>query len=327
MHCPRLQHFVRFNPKGTVSRCGHMIGAPEFKDLIELEHSSWLYDIKQKTWPAECVRCRQSESLGLPSIRTHAIAFHQQQTRPDYLVVGGVLDNICNSACQFCSADLSTKLGSLTTKNFVQHDNSLAFWKLPLHRVVQLDINGGEPSASPNYRRVLQNLPTNVHTVRVNTNCSTVIPELANIAARGVRVIVTVSFDGVNKIHDYVRWPIAWKKFEQNLNIYRSMSNIELNHWITINTLNIVDLDNIFNYLDQHNSNYDWAILHSPSVLNPRYRNKFTEHAVTKLKHPNSVQVLSEIACDTNNDTELMTWIKQQDQLRNINVGDYYMLS
>lgn len=301
-----------------------MIGAPEFDTLQELEHSQWLYDIQQKTAPSECVRCQQSERLHLPSIRTHAIAFHQQQTRPDYLVVGGVLDNVCNSACQFCSAELSTKIGSLSTKNYLQVDNSNKFWQLPLHRVVQLDINGGEPSASPNYRQVLRNLPPNAHTVRVNTNCSSVISELADIAARGIRVVVTVSFDGVQDVHDYVRWPIAWKKFEQNLSQYRSMAGIELNHWITVNALNVLDLDNIFDYLDQHNSNYDWAMLHQPSVLNVRYANRFTLKAVENLKHPNSVQLLREVACDVDNDHELMHWLHQQDQLRNISVKNYY---
>ena len=46
MWCPRLDHFVRFNPNGSVSRCGHMINPPEFKDLTELENSQWLVDTK-----------------------------------------------------------------------------------------------------------------------------------------------------------------------------------------------------------------------------------------------------------------------------------------
>ena len=46
MDCPRLNHFVRFNPTGSVSRCGHMVGAPEFDSLEAMDSSAWLKKIK-----------------------------------------------------------------------------------------------------------------------------------------------------------------------------------------------------------------------------------------------------------------------------------------
>ena len=171
MYCPRLDHFVRFNPNGTVSRCGHMINPPQFTSLEEMDASAWLAEIKAAEEPAECTRCIQTETVNGTSIRLNAIKFDKQQTRPDYLTVGGVLDNICNSACLTCNENLSTKIGSLKSKTYPIVDNSSAFWKLPLHRVVHLDINGGEPSASKNYRHLLQNIPPGVNSIRINTNC------------------------------------------------------------------------------------------------------------------------------------------------------------
>ena len=78
MQCPRLDHFVRFNPNGTVSRCGHMVNAPQFNSLLEMENSEWLYKTKQVTWPQECVRCKEIEGQEQDSIRIHTIRFHQQ---------------------------------------------------------------------------------------------------------------------------------------------------------------------------------------------------------------------------------------------------------
>ena len=46
MYCPRLDHFVRLNSNGSVSRCGHMTQAPEFASLEDLESSLWLRNIK-----------------------------------------------------------------------------------------------------------------------------------------------------------------------------------------------------------------------------------------------------------------------------------------
>jgi hypothetical protein len=48
MHCPRLDHFVRFNPDSSVSRCGHMINAPRFPTLQHMENSDWLVATKEK---------------------------------------------------------------------------------------------------------------------------------------------------------------------------------------------------------------------------------------------------------------------------------------
>lgn len=324
MQCPRLDHFVRFNPNGTVSRCGHMVAAPEFHNLLAMENSAWLSNIREQVRPRECVRCHETELLGQDSVRIHAIRFHQQQTRPDYLVVGGVLDNVCNSACQFCSDQLSTKIGSLRGRSYPIINNSDKFWNLPLDRVVHLDINGGEPSASPNYRKLLKSLPDNVASIRINTNCGIVIDELENITARGVKVTLTVSFDGVGVVHDYVRWPIDWRRFENNLDHYKTMSGININYWTTINALNIGDLDNIFDYMDRTSGNHSWAFLHTPEVLSVKYQNYFTVAAKNKLTHPRSQSLLDLVAVDKDNTAELEQFLQQQDKLRNIDHKDYY---
>jgi hypothetical protein len=137
-----------------------MVNAPEFNSLLEMENSEWLYKTKQLPWPKECIRCRETEALEQDSIRVHTIRFHQQQTKQDYLIVGGVLDNICNSGCLTCdqkSQHQDWQFNCLRCYPIV--DNTNRFWQLPTGRIVKLDINGGEPSSSKNYLAVLQKLP------------------------------------------------------------------------------------------------------------------------------------------------------------------------
>ena len=320
MYCPRLDHFVRFNPNGTVSRCGHMVNAPEFDTLEQMESSEWLAAVKNNpdTWPKECVRCQQTEQINNSSIRLNAIKFDKTQTRSDYLTVGGVLDNICNSACQSCNQNLSTKIGSLVSNDYPMIDNSTAFWQLPLERVVHLDINGGEPSASKNYRNILKNIPPSVTSVRINTNCSTVIPEIQQLVERGVHITVTVSLDGIGRVHDYVRWPIKWENFERNLDIYRNMGIQELNTWTTVSSLNIGDLKNIFAYTKQQGLDHSWALLEQPDVLNVKYNNHFTRTADV----PDELKSI--VGQDQDNTVELQLWTYAQDQLRGIKLWEYY---
>ena len=308
-----------------------MIGQPTFKSYDDMQSSKWMADTKElmskDQWPKECVRCQQTEEISNSSIRLNAVNFDRLQKQKDYLTVGGVLDNICNSACQFCNEELSTKIGGLKSKQYPMIDNSKGFWSLPLDRVVHLDVNGGEPSASKNYKEVLQNPPKNVRSIRINTNCALVIPELETLLERGIHVTVTVSFDGIENVHDYVRWPIKWDKFYSNLMKYKAMGISNLNLWTTVNALNVGDFANIIDFKNEHDLDHSWALLNSPEMLDIRYENWLTLTAKQKLfesKNQEVLPLLEQIASLENNTVHLLEFIKQQDELRNISYKDYY---
>jgi len=86
-----------------------MVDSKVFDSYQHLEGSDWLDGIKEQMrkdiWPEECKRCEQSEGVKGESIRTNSIKRHKilHPIKKNYLVVGGVLDNICNSACQSCT--------------------------------------------------------------------------------------------------------------------------------------------------------------------------------------------------------------------------------
>ena len=244
-----------------------MVNAPEFDTLEDMESSVWLAKTREKMqsdkWPAECVRCQETEPT---SIRQYAIDLDKQTEQLDYLQVGGVLDNVCNAACLSCNETLSTRIGSLNGSGFPVYNNLDKFWTLPQERIVHLDINGGEPSYSKNYKKILVNLPPNLKTLRLNTNCSTVLDELIDIASRGIEVTVTVSCDGIGSVHELVRWPISWQTFYNNLMIYKTMP-VRLNLWTTVSVLNIDDLPNILAFAQEHGIDHSWAYLKQPEEL------------------------------------------------------------
>ena len=267
MYCPRLDHFVRFNPNGTVSRCGHMTNPPQFDTLEAMESSMWLVKTKEKMannqWPAECIRCQEIEPN---SIRMYAINVEAQTEQKDYLQVGGVLDNLCNAACQTCNEKLSSRIGSLNGPGFPIINNIDRFWNLPQERIAHLDINGGEPAYSKNYKQLLARLPPNLRTLRLNTNCSTVLTELIDIVRRGIEVTVTVSCDGIGPVHEFVRWPILWQDFYNNLMVYKTMP-VKLNLWTTVSILNVDDLPNIQTFAREHSIDHSYAYLKMPWEL------------------------------------------------------------
>lgn len=301
-----------------------MINPQQFETLDALDSSAWLSELRgimqQDLWPNECGRCQTVESIGNKSIRQHALDNHVKNkiAHSDYLVLSGVLDNICNSACQTCNENLSTKIGSLKSKNYIKINNASRIDSIPLDRVTQIDINGGEPSASPSYLQLLDQLPPNVRYLRLNTNGSRVIKVLPDLIKKGIEVTVTVSLDGIGNTHDYVRWPIKWDNVERTIRDYQSMELYELNTWTTVSALNINNLKNIQEYTSKHGIKHSWALLEQPEVLNIRNRNYLTNAADV----PDELTHIVASAAD--NSLELQNFINEQDQLRGIQFKDYF---
>ena len=107
MHCPRLDHFAKILPhdqkenQTAVMNCCVMTDAPLFDSYDEMMRSKWLSTTKQlfsnNRWPAECVRCKEQEDIGLKSDRLQWIDYHQYllvDHGADYLMVSMMLDLI-----------------------------------------------------------------------------------------------------------------------------------------------------------------------------------------------------------------------------------------
>lgn len=308
-----------------------MIGSPGFESWTDMQNSDWLKKVSEQMnngeWPLECQRCQKTEhtnsshSIRLDSIKRDKIL---SKIDKDYLILGGVLDNICNSACQSCNSGLSTKIGSLESKNYTKISNVALFEKIPTNRIVEIDLNGGEPTASPEYQNLLYNLPENVKVLRTNTNGSRLLPNIKNILDREVQLIVTLSLDGIGNTHDYVRWPIKWQKYTAVVNEYLSLReqyrNLKLEAWTTVHSLNVCDFDRIVQFTERHKIDHSWAFLVNPAPLDPVYSNSFTEHAKKSISNKD---ITDYIATGSNNQSQLDTFVAHQDKLRDIKIEDY----
>lgn len=346
MHCPRLDHFVKLRPPitnsdnsiGVVHTCCHMVNPPNFPNYDSMMSSDWLQTtrdtFKSGKFPIECIRCERAEELNESSIRNYSIDFDEIQTNRDYLVADVILDNICNSACQFCSPVLSTKIGSLISSNYTLLNNTKYFLELPLDRIVQLDLTGGEPSNSKNVKNLLKNLPTNVTSIRLNTNCSAFMDEVIPLVNEGIRVSITISIDGIGPVHDYVRWPIKWSVFYKTLMDYKEFASInntlvDVNLWTTLNTLNVNDFHNILKFAKDNELPHSFSELNRPAALDIEFSNNLTRAAMIAFKdcdNPTLRQLSTHIATGGDNQLQFDNFVKKQDLLRKIDIADYIEL-
>lgn len=336
MYCPRYDHFVRLQSAGDIGKCGHMTKHPSFRTFDEMQNSKWLEDIKKESksgkWPDVCKRCKLSEETNKTSVRLDSIQRDKQLKAIDkkYLIVGGVLDNICNSACQTCYEGLSSKIGSLK-KSPVRVANIELVKTIPQDRILEFDISGGEPTFSPNYKKLLKQLPKNLKIIRINTNGHKFFDYVLQLLAKNIKVIMTVSFDGLGDTHDYVRWPIKFTNVDRTIKRYNELQltnkNFKLNLWTTVSCLNVGQLYEIKCYAEQNNIDHSYAFLDTPRELAIQNTNRLTMDArlkYTRHKDSQMARLASKLATGQQNSPQLTAFIKQQDSIRKINFFDYF---
>ena len=158
---------------------------------------------------------------------------------------------------------------------------------------------------------VLKNLPKNTSSVRINTNCSIVIDEIEHLLEKNIQVTVTVSLDGIEEVHDHVRWPIKWEKFYANLMHYKGLEGINLNTWTTVSALNIHNFVSIKQFVANHQLDHSYAFLHDPHALNVKFKNNLT------LPYKNLFPGL--VAIYSDNQLQLDNFLDVQSRLRNTN--------
>lgn len=344
MHCPRLDHFAKILPhdrkenQTAVMNCCVMTDAPLFDSYDEMMHSEWLSTTKKlfskNQWPAECVRCKEQEEIGLESDRLQWIDFHQDlliDHGADYLMVSMMLDNICNTACQFCSPHISSKIASLQIVPLKIRQVGSYEEKLPLHRITQIDLEGGEPSNSKNVKQLLTNLPQRVNTIKIYTNARSFLDELVPVAERGIKIQISISLDGVGPVQEYIRWPTQWSEFCQTIDKYKELQNrfpetVSLCFKTTSCALNLFDLPNIINFAEKQNIVHSVSQLAHPQVLHISSANSYTITARKQLEKSPS-ELCQKLALGTatqkENQQEIDKFINQQDTLRKISIKDY----
>lgn len=326
MFCSRLAHNIRLSEKSKLQICGHMINAPSFDNLESLKNSVWLTNTVDKfsngQWPDECLRCKEIENNNQKSIRQHSIDAHANYLKidPDYLFVTGVLDNVCNSACISCSNYNSSYIGKLT-KNVIKINNSDIFDQLDKDKILVFEVTGGEPTFSKLYKEKLMSLD-GIKFVRINTNASRFMPEIISLLEKNVEVTITLSIDGIDKVFEYTRWPLKWNTTLQVIQEYQNLqskfNNLKLNIWTTVSVLNINDFENIKHFSIDFDIPMSYGLVHYPTELSIRYKNKFTLAAKQSLPEFENL-----IAIEEDNSLLLDKFIEQQDQIRNISIDNF----
>ncbi len=298
--------------------------------------------------PDSCAKCWKLEDQGIKSdriLKNESLAFYLDldlQTLFDDCVQGRYdqiqykidTSNVCNSTCITCNsysssawADLERKNNVVPKKYWVKKpadvDNQInyATAKLMLFR-------GGEPLLSGTNFYILEQLIKYNNTdcfIGFCTNGSIMLNDYQKkLISQFKKVNFCFSIDGVDKVFEYLRYPLKWNDILKNID-YCKNNNIEVSVSYTVSNLNVLYYDQTINWFEQNQivwlTNLVYEPLHFRAETLPRNIKNYIIQKNPNLNTTSLLGVHSE-SCDLNFE-KFKIEITKQDQWKKINMQDY----
>jgi pyruvate-formate lyase-activating enzyme len=328
----------------------------------EFWSNQYLKEVREKmtagTELAECNNCYKAEKANAISLRQHYNSVFKEYDTEELPTVADLdFSNLCNLKCIMCNADRSSQWakdlnknkktnGVLSiSKNKIDDLNSIS------KNLKHLTIQGGEPSLISEYLYYFDLLKKNGIISNITLDC---ITNLTNINNRFYEILndfkqvhIDVSIDSYDLSNDYIRYPSKFDKIEENL-IKMSKTKHQINLQISLQTLSmfnfydfllwIIKMQKIFKS-NNKKLGLNLSRVHFPTMFNPymapiKLKNKFIEDikrvinedkSTFDLKFNLELQRLIKNLCNSekNEKDNLLIFIKDIDQKRNIKITDY----
>jgi len=188
-------------------------------------------------------------------------------------------DNKCNLACITCdpvSSSLWSKELGIKIKS-----HSLEFCNADIVASNKIYMAGGEPLIIDKCIELLQQVVDRDQQpeIVINTNLTRMGADMQAILQRIKNLTLVISVDAHNRVNEYHRWPMKWKKFIKNLTQARDIGcTIQFNTVVdAVSIINAAELVDIESHCDRWNL----QVLTQPSALKI---NNLPEHARNQVR-------------------------------------------
>jgi sulfatase maturation enzyme AslB (radical SAM superfamily) len=271
--------------------------------------------------PSACSRCWDSESAGFESARQlgnrtmdhlldkslvslRQLCVEEKHETYYYKIETG---NLCNATCVTCGSLLSSAWGALERKNgktpFPQRrvlidktgmrfdkktfDND-QFFSINYKKAKFINFLGGETTLESANFNILKNLiECN------NTDCAisftthgnfNLTEEQQSIIAKFPNMQFNFSIDGINKVYQYLRYPLSWDKCQHNIQ-YCKNNGIEISISVVLSNLNLLYFDELVNWINENQIPYhvNFAVNHQIEQEHALYGNTVLSSRVKSL--------------------------------------------
>ena len=215
------------------------------------------------------------------------------------------LGNLCNLKCVMCNpglssqllaeANLNPKLKKRYDKNYVQKDfdwpkgDDFVDWcNEHLPEAIHIKFTGGEPFIIPWIQTVLDKIPDEQKkkcVLHFTTNLTIVNLGLFENFNKFKEVWLSVSVEGIEETHEYLRYGHKWETLETNIRLIQEMNIpnliLKVNH--VVQTASYHSIIPMTNYFDDLNMEIHPILLKGPkhhhiSALNKGAKQNFLDH-------------------------------------------------
>lgn len=228
-----------------------------------------------------CEKCYKLDSINFTSPRAKYLKKFGYLTKVDKVEVKvRMFGNYCNLSCYMCHPNHSTgrqrdllSLGyKLSEFGYSSEDNhrfnNISYNDMEehilnnLHYIDSLVILGGEPLQVKRFYEFMEKVPDD-HASRINVSVGTNLTKLSfkdhnieDVIKKFRKIAFTISADHIEEKEEWIRWPINFNKFVDNLHELVTIFKRHRNDYYpgmitltpTISVLNVADLFDIFLY-------------------------------------------------------------------------------
>lgn len=313
---------------------------------------------------ANCSRCWKKEDNGADSLRlisnrtigpnTNRPIMEQikEPKLSDIKSFDLVLGNLCNLKCVMCNpgessqllaeANLNPTLKNRYNKKYIQKDfdwpkgDDFVDWcNEHLPKAIHIKFTGGEPFIIPWIQTVLDKIPDEQKKrciLHFTTNLTIVNLGLFENFSKFKEVWLSVSVEGIQETHEYLRYGHKWETLETNIRLIQEMKIpnliLKVNH--VVQTASYHSIMPMTEYFDDLNMDIHPILLTSPkhhhiSALNKKAKQNFlsntSEYKGRNHNFINFVRSLSELHMEQDTDlTKLCIQdLSRLDRVRNNN--------
>ena len=206
-------------------------------------------------------------------------------------------DPTCNLKCKTCGPHASTlwqkeKNVKITTVNYENKSYLNEVDKTILKKVY---LAGGEPTYIRSYLQFLEDLfvVNPLCEVIINTNLKKLPDAWKEIIKKFNNLTVICSCDAIEKLGTYVRYPLGWTEFEENVKFVSENSNF-LQFNLVASNLTVHRLYETCTWMKQYSKHINLSILRRPEVFSEsavptEHRDVYIDNVKKLLKFPVSI--------------------------------------
>lgn len=165
-----------------------------------------------------------------------------------------------------------------------------------------INFAGGEPLIVSALYRMLDELPADSW-ITFNTNLTKLSDRAVQAFKKFKKVVISVSIDGTQEHHEYIRWGSNWADIDANIKTISKLDNVELEFSFLLQHTSVFTWPRLWQYLQQ----FDSHIVVSPVYVNTNGYDMMTQQSVAPADMEKFVQWHNQNS--TPYDAEISQWI------------------